>query len=145
MKISAKGRYAVRCLVNLLLTRESSGEDIVSVSRISIQEGVSQNYIEQLFLRLKRSGILKSIRGRSGGYWLARDAGQVTVREIIESVEGKFVEDDKGLPGVCASKYLWDVIAGNIRDMLDNMTLQELCDIARRDLGDELSNRLDCR
>jgi len=134
MKISTKGRYAVRCMLNLAVNQTDGS---VSVSKIAEQEKISSNYIEQLFLKLKEKNLVKSVRGRSGGYKLAGAPGKITMAQVIEAVEGPIVAVDcvrsrncERYEG-CITKYLWELLSDKIKEALDKTTLQDLLDIAR--------------
>ena len=85
MKISTKGRYSVTALYELALRY---GEGAVSLKSIATSQGLSENYLEQLMAPLRRAGIVKSVRGAQGGYMLARDPKEITIGEIITTVEG---------------------------------------------------------
>ena len=84
MRMSTKAQYAVRALVSLNLTSDG---DPVSIKDISSRENISLNYLEQLFVKLRRGEIVKSVRGPGGGYMLARPAADIRVDEIIDTVE----------------------------------------------------------
>ncbi|MGM0568189.1 MAG: RrF2 family transcriptional regulator [Elusimicrobiota bacterium] len=145
MKISTKGRYAVRCMLNLAI---HGGEPSVPVSRISKEEDISANYIEQLFLKLKKAGLVESVRGRSGGYRLLKEPEEITAAGIIEAVEGPIVTVDCVREGncerydACTTKYLWEVLSKKIEEVLGNTTLKDLCDTARDKMGGDLEHRL---
>ena len=85
MKISTKGRYSVTALYELAL---HYGEGAVSLKSIAKSQGLSENYLEQLMAPLRRAGIVKSVRGAQGGYMLARSPQEITIGEIITTVEG---------------------------------------------------------
>jgi Rrf2 family protein len=145
MKISTKGRYAVRCMLNLAIHQDS---DAIPISRIAAQEDISPNYIEQLFLQLKKKGLVKSQRGRGGGYKLARKPARIPVSEIIEEVEGPIVTVSCVIDGecdrydICTTKYLWEILSNKIKDILDDTTLQDLCDMARDRMGGDVKHKL---
>ncbi len=84
MRLSTKGRYGVRAMVALAL---HYGEGPVSVNSISKEEGISPDYIEQLFIKLRRKGLIKSRRGPEGGFLLARPPSQIRVGDIIRGIE----------------------------------------------------------
>ncbi len=145
MKISTRGRYAVRCMLNLAI---HSSEDSVPVSRISKQEGISANYIEQLFLKLKKKKLVTSIRGRSGGYRLMKNPSDINIAEIIEAVEGPIATVHCVTKGeckrykMCTTKFLWETLSIKIKEMLEKTTLKDLCDTARDKMGGELEHKL---
>ena len=85
MKLSTKGRYGLRAVVDLALHQE---EEAVSLSSIAERQHISMSYLEQLIARLKKAGIVGSVRGAQGGYMLAKPAGEISVGEILRALEG---------------------------------------------------------
>ena len=85
MKLSTKGRYAVRAMLTLALNQEGNP---LSLREISRREGISEKYLEQIFLRLKRAGLIRTVRGVNGGYLLGRKPREISLTEILEGVEG---------------------------------------------------------
>ena len=85
MKLSTKGRYSVTALYELAL---HYGEGVVPIKTIAKSQGISENYLEQLMLPLRRAGLVESVRGAQGGYTLSRPPAEVTIGEIITAVEG---------------------------------------------------------
>ena len=140
MRMSTKAQYAVRALVSLNLTSE--GEP-VSIKDISARENISLNYLEQLFVKLRRGEIVRSVRGPGGGYVLARSAAEIRVDEIIDTVEETLVpvscmEADGSCKctSECATQSVWQGLGNQIRSFLASMTLE--------DLTNEGRSRLDC-
>ena len=86
MKITSRGRYAVMALVSLA---SSSRGNPVPIQAIARQESIPEPYLQQLFLRLKRKNLVKSVRGPGGGFLLARHPSAITVGEVIRTAEGK--------------------------------------------------------
>ena len=84
MKLSTKGRYAMVALADLA---QSNGDGLTSLSEISDRQDVSLPYLEQLFVKLRRAGLVESVRGPNGGYKLARSAEAIRVSEILEAVD----------------------------------------------------------
>ena len=84
MKLSTKGRYAMVALADLAL---QGGEDLVSLAEISKRQDISLPYLEQLFVKLRRAGLVESVRGPGGGYKLARSASDIRVSEILGAVD----------------------------------------------------------
>lgn len=89
MRLTTQSEYALICLK--VLCQEVLGRP-VSVTGIAAQESMSKDYVEQLFLKLKRAGIVHSIKGARGGYVLSRHPSQITLREVIEALEGNIYE-----------------------------------------------------
>ena len=79
MKLSTKGRYGLRALIDLAAYSE---EEPVSISSIASRQGISERYLEQLMSLMKKAGLIKSVRGASGGYTLARKASEISVGDI---------------------------------------------------------------
>ena len=88
MKLSTKGRYAMVALTDLALAAsKSGGEGLVSLSEISKRQDISLPYLEQLFVKLRRAGLVEAVRGPGGGYRLSRAPAEVRISEIMEAVE----------------------------------------------------------
>jgi Rrf2 family iron-sulfur cluster assembly transcriptional regulator len=136
--MSTKAQYAVRALVSLNLTSE--GEP-VSIKDISARENISLNYLEQLFVKLRRGEIVNSVRGPGGGYVLARSAAEIRVDEIIDTVEETLVpvscmEADGSCKctSECATQSVWQGLGNQIRSFLASMTLEDLTNEGRQRL-----------
>jgi Rrf2 family iron-sulfur cluster assembly transcriptional regulator len=135
MRMSTKAQYAVRAMVNLNLYSEGSP---VSLRDSSLRESISLTYLEQLFVKLRRGQIVKSVRGPGGGYLLARPASEIQVDEIIDSVEESLVPvacmDQKHgcvCEDHCVTHNVWHGLGEKIRDFLASITLEELTQEAR--------------
>ena len=113
MKLSTKGRYGVKAMVDLAI---HYGGSPVSIKSISQRQNISEYYLEQLFSSLRKAKLIKSIRGAQGGYILNRQPEDITVSDIIEVLEGP-IEISDCLDGVtcnnvdcCATRLLWKKI-----------------------------------
>ncbi|RKX80812.1 MAG: AsnC family transcriptional regulator, partial [Spirochaetes bacterium] len=84
MRVTTKGRYALRAMINLAV---NGGEKPLSIKKITEVEDLSPIFLEQIFTKLKKYGLIKSIRGAGGGFLLARDASDISVKDILEAVE----------------------------------------------------------
>lgn len=114
----------------------------MSVSYISQKENISVPYLEQLLGRLRRKGLVKSIRGPKGGYTLAKKPHDITVGDIIRVLDGDITPVHCAANGLfnkncnmidrCVTKVVWQRLKDAIDDMLDNVTLKDLCNDARR-------------
>ena len=113
MKISTKGRYGLRAFIDLACY---GAEEPVSISSISARQEISERYLEQLMAKLKKAGLVKSIRGAGGGYRLAKDAAEVSVGDVLRALEGDLEpatcaalhsEDSCEIQGSCITKYVW--------------------------------------
>ena len=85
MKLSTKGRYGLRAMIDLA---EFSETEPVSISSISQRQGISERYLEQLMAKLKKAGLVESIRGAGGGYVIHGDSGSISVGDILRALEG---------------------------------------------------------
>lgn len=104
MRMSTKGRFAVNALIDLAL-REPSGP--VALASISQRQQVSLSYLEQLFSRLRREGIVESTRGPGGGYTLGRSAAEISVAQIVSAVDEPMDDQNGEDRGLGMSKALW--------------------------------------
>lgn len=132
MKLTTKGRYAVTAMLDLAL--HFHGEPVV-LSDISERQNLSLAYLEQLFAKLRKQGLVASTRGPGGGYSLGRKAGDITVADIIVSVDepldathcgGK--QNCQGGDGPCMTHDLWTALNDRMLDFLQSVTLQKLVD-----------------
>jgi Rrf2 family iron-sulfur cluster assembly transcriptional regulator len=138
MRLTARGSYAVRAMVDLTHHGDSRP---VSLREIAARGNISVSYLEQLFLKLRRSRIVRSVRGPGGGYLLARRPEDISVAEIIEAVEEKLepiycvdpAADRKCTRADCCSAHLvWKELAARIREYLDSVKLEELARMTRQ-------------
>ena len=132
MRLTTKGRFAVTAMIDLAL-RQSNGP--VTLAAISQRQQISLSYLEQLFGKLRRNSLVESTRGPGGGYTLGRKAGDITVSDIILSVDepidathcgGK--ENCLGETGRCMTHELWASLNQRMVEFLDSVTLQKLVD-----------------
>jgi Rrf2 family iron-sulfur cluster assembly transcriptional regulator len=130
MRLTTKGRFAVTAMIDLGL-RQSGGP--VTLAAISQRQQISLSYLEQLFGKLRRNELVESTRGPGGGYTLARNASNITVAEIIKSVDepidathcgGK--ENCQGEGARCMTHDLWAALNVRMVEFLDSVTLQKL-------------------
>lgn len=135
MKLSTKGRYGVKAMVDLAI---HYGENPVSIKSISQRQDISEYYLEQLFSPLRKSGLIKSIRGAQGGYFLSKEPKYITISEIMEVLEGP-VEISSCIDGnkcnnieCCATRLLWKKIKESIDNVTQSVTLQDIVDDYRK-------------
>lgn len=142
VKLSTKGRYGLRAMVDLA---EYGGEEAVSISSISKRQGISERYLEQLMARLRKAGLVKSIRGAGGGYIVARDPDDISAGEILRALEGDleavscaaFHEDETcGAQDICVTKYVWQRINESIQHTVDSIYLSQLVEESRSKKND---------
>jgi Rrf2 family protein len=133
VELNTKGRYAVTAMADLA---KYGADGAQSLPAIAERQQISLAYLEQLFLKLRRAGLVESARGRAGGYRLARPAGEITVADVMSAVEEDMRmtrcsgEVDKPcMPGRrCLTHGLWDALGDQIAAFLDGVTLQEVVD-----------------
>jgi Rrf2 family transcriptional regulator, cysteine metabolism repressor len=135
MKISTKGRYALEAVLDLALNSKDRHE---SLKEVSERRSISETYLEQIFVKLKKNGIVSSVRGAQGGYRVDRPFDEITVGEIVRAVEGPLAPVkctvDKAAPvecdiyDRCVTKDFWMKVADEINDTLDAVTLKTLID-----------------
>ena len=139
MKLSTKGRYAVMAMVDL--ARHAQAKP-VSLSDIATRQEISLSYLEQLFARLRRAGLVKSVRGPGGGYRLARGSAETRVSEIILAVDEPIkatrceLGSSKGCTshqGRCVTHDLWEELGRQIQIFLSAVTLDDV--VNKRVLG----------
>ncbi len=139
MKLSTKGRYAVMAMADL--AHHSNGRP-VALAEVADRQEISLSYLEQLFGRLRRSGLVSSVRGPGGGYMLAREAGEMRIADIILAVDEpiKATRCTPGSPtgchshkGRCLTHDLWEELGNQIYLYLSSVTLADVCE--RRILG----------
>ena len=132
MKITTKGRYGLRALIDLA---QYSEIEPVSISSIANRQGISERYLEQLMTMLKKAGLIKSIRGAGGGYVLAKALTEISVGDVLRALEGNlepvectaFSQDDTcAAAGGCVTKYVWQRINESINRTVDEISLQQL-------------------
>lgn len=133
MKISTKGRYALRMLIELAAHPE---ESYISLKEISEHQNISKKYLEQIVPMLNKSGILRTNRGNKGGYMLAKPAHECTVGDVLRATEGslapvsclEFESNDCPRAGYCATLYVWEGLNKVVENYLDSVTIQDIID-----------------
>ena len=125
MKLSTKGRYGLRALIDLALYSEN---ETVSI----------QSYLEQLMRKLRSAGLIVSVRGAQGGYKLARPANEISVGDVLRALEGSLEAvtcggEDNSCQGadLCVTKFVWERINSSIRDTVDSIKLSQLVEESR--------------
>ena len=132
MKLTSKGRYAVMALVDLA---RFDSINPVSLRDISLRQGISLDYLEQIFSKLKRNNIVKSIRGTQGGYILSKNPHDIKLTNIFYAVDEKVKtvqckkESKRGCNGKatkCITHDLWDELETHINSFFENKSLEDL-------------------
>ena len=133
MKISTKGRYALRMLVDLAQHRE---EGYISLKEISDRQDISKKYLEQIVPMLNKSGVLRTNRGNRGGYMLAMEPADCSVGDVLRATEGnlapvtclEYEQNDCPRAASCATLFIWEGLYRVVTDYLDSITLQDIID-----------------
>ena len=137
MRISTKGRYALRAMIDLGLHIDQGP---VLRRDIAERQEISSHYIGQLFVKLRKAGFIESVKGPGGGYVLAQDADKIRAGDIIRTVEGPIAlvhcvgpkpENACHRTDGCVTYLLWKRLSKTIEEVLDSVTLKNLCDQAR--------------
>lgn len=131
MKLSTRGRYGLRALIDLASHED---EGAVSTQSIAQRQNISESYLEQLIRMLKKGGLVLSVRGAGGGYRLAKKASEISVGDILRCLEGSLdaVEcpaiegSDCDSANACVSKFVWKRINDAIAQAVDSVWLSEL-------------------
>ena len=137
MKISTKGRYAVRVMLDLAL--HNTGE-CIKVKDIAGRQGISEKYLEQIIAVLNRAGYVNSVRGAQGGYRIAKDPSEYTVGMILRLTEGSMAPVaclDEGAPecdrcDTCETLEVWKDLYAAINSVIDNITIADLVEKSRQ-------------
>ncbi len=144
MKISTKGRYALRLMLDLAVNDNGK---VISLKEIALRQGISDKYLEQIISMLTRAGYLVSTRGAHGGYRLAYAPQEYTVGMILRLTEGNLApvacleQDAKPCDRMetCASLYVWRKLDDAISSVVDKITLDDLAEIQRNQDGNNYS------
>ena len=137
MKISTKGRYGLRAFIDLAIYSE---EAPVSINSISARQDISERYLEQLMAKLKKAGLVKSIRGAGGGYILARKAEEISAGEVLRALEGSLEpvvcaafhpEEEGSVKESCVTKYVWQKLNESMTQAVDEIKISTLVEKSR--------------
>lgn len=143
MKLSSKGRYGLRAMVDLAVHSQNTA---VSINSIAKRQNISENYLEQLIAKMKKAGLVKSQRGAGGGYYIAKPLEDISVGDILRALEGDLslvncpglLIDEGGSDGecevadLCVSKYVWGKANLAVNKTFDSIPLKELADESKR-------------
>ncbi|MDL2248679.1 Rrf2 family transcriptional regulator [Tyzzerella sp. OttesenSCG-928-J15] len=134
MKLSTRSRYGLKAVVDIAACGKGK---CVSINSIATRLGISENYLEQLIIKLKKAGIVKSIRGAQGGYILTKPAESITVGEILKILEGSLYPVDcldensectcgEGSCNPCVTRGVWEKMYQSLSDVVDSITIMDL-------------------
>ena len=140
MRISTRGRYALRAMVDL--TQHGNGDPVLR-RELSERQEISADYVAQLFMHLQAAGLVEGVKGPGGGYRLTRNPGQVRAGDVVRAVEGPIAVVHCTLPCTdgdpsctrvdrCVTHLLWRRVSEAVTGVLDSVTLQDLADQAQQ-------------
>ncbi|BBB27393.1 Fe-S cluster assembly transcriptional regulator IscR [Amphritea japonica] len=135
MRLTTKGRYAVTAMLDLAI---HAGNGPVSLADISERQGISLSYLEQLFAKLRRNELVRSVRGPGGGYQLNREQQDIDVAQVIDAVNESVDATGCGHTGncqdgnICLTHHLWCDLSSQIHEFLSQISLADL--MARKDV-----------
>lgn len=137
MKISTKGRYGLRAMVDLAINAQN---EHVALSAVAERQNISTNYLEQVFSGLRKAGLVKSVKGAQGGYILSENPANIKVGTILRILEGSLsVIDGIDTENIdtrsiqyCLKQSVWDKIDESISNVVDSITLEDLVNDYKR-------------
>ena len=144
MKLTSRGRYAIMAMADLA---KNYVQEPTSLNSISLRQGISLSFLEQLFLKLKKNNLVESVRGPRGGYVLSKSPEEIKLLSIIEAVDEKIKtvkckkESKKGCNGKsikCITHNLWDDLESHINSFFEQNTLRDIVYKANRNNQKEL-------
>ena len=134
MRLTTKGRYGVRAILNLASSYKNRP---VSIKKISAEEEISPEFLEQIFFKLKKAGLIRSLRGPGGGFVLNQKASEISIKDILDAVgENVFpvpctdsnAKEPCKKKDTCTITKVWKQFSDTIVDFLSNLTLQDIID-----------------
>ncbi|AVP63578.1 Rrf2 family transcriptional regulator [Clostridium botulinum] len=135
MKISTKGKYGIKAIIDLAI---NSTEEAVTLKSISERQNISEGYLEQIFSLLRKNNLIKGIKGAQGGYILEKDSAHITAGEILRALEGDLsvveLNDDylNNTMEKSIKTNLWDRINESIERVVDSITLEDLVEAYKK-------------
>ncbi|MBN1365809.1 MAG: Rrf2 family transcriptional regulator [Syntrophaceae bacterium] len=129
MKLSTRPRYGLRLMLALA---RNYGKGNTFLKDIALEEGISEKYLSLIIIPLKGVGLVNSVRGSSGGYTLAKAPSQITLKDIVDVMEGDCLVDCLKDPKVCSrvstctTRDVWTLLGGKISETLSSITLEQL-------------------
>jgi Rrf2 family protein len=141
MKISTKGRYGLRAMVDIAV---SSSGDHVALNSIAERQNISENYLEQVFSILRKAGLVKSVKGAQGGYTIANSTSNITVGDILRVLEGELTvvddesdkKEEKTIENLLSLK-VWKKIDESVNDVVNSITLEDIVEEYKKLNGDQ--------
>lgn len=143
MKLSTKGRYGLRAMVDMAVNGEDGPVSILSIAK---RQSISENYLEQIIALMKKANLVFSIRGATGGYTISRPLEEISVGDILRALEGDLslvncpgiTEDGEVKAGgceasdLCVTKYVWSKANKAVADAFDSISLKELAEESKK-------------
>jgi len=133
MKLSTKGKYGVRAVVEIA---RHYGKGPISIKEIAERQGISFSYLEQILHKLGKAGLIESVRGPAGGYLLAKKPAELTIGDIVRTLEGPIALSHCLEPGGesgdcsqtddCVARMVWAKVGAKIEEALDSITFDDL-------------------
>ncbi|MGI6686568.1 MAG: RrF2 family transcriptional regulator [Bacillota bacterium] len=132
MNISTKGRYGLRAILDIAVHQE---REPIALSSIAERQGLSEGYLEQLMIPLKRAGLIRSVRGAQGGYLLIKQPGEIMVGDVIRALEGPIAPvpcvnedypEDCNRADSCPTRKVWSKVRDAVAEVLDSFSLEDL-------------------
>ena len=138
MRLSTQSRYGVRAILDIAYNSQGLETQVKDISR---RQEISPRYLEQIFQKLKKAGIVGSKRGPAGGYFLGKKPEEITVGEVVRITEGGIdpvlcvsAEDSTqpcGRSGGCVTQVVWNEAGKRLKEYLDSVTIGDLCKLAK--------------
>lgn len=138
MKLSTKGRYGLKAAFDLAM---NYGNGSIPLKSIAERQDISEHYLEQLISSMRKAGLVKSERGAQGGYQLTKRPSEITVGDVLRVLEGPLglvdciLENNAAVCSKsdrCITRLVWEKIKDSITKTVDSITLQDMCDEARK-------------
>lgn len=132
LNISTKGRYGLRAVLDMAIHQEN---DPIALSSIAERQGLSEGYLEQLMIPLKRAGLVRSIRGAQGGYLLVKEPKNIKVGDVIRALEGPLAPvacvnedypEECQRAESCVTRMVWAKVRDSVAEVLDSFSLEDL-------------------
>jgi len=145
MKLSTRARYGVRLMLSLSL---NYGKGPIFLKDIAKREEISEKYLSLIIIPLRGAGLVNSNRGAYGGYTLAREPSKITLKEIVDVLEGdclvNCIKDSSACSRIptCAARDIWVLLGGKISETLNSITLKKLARMSREKAENSLSHQI---
>ncbi len=144
MKMSTKGRYGLRAMMDLAINQKD--EVPVFLADVAKRQDISEKYLEHIFAALRAAGLIRTVRGRKGGFLLIKPPAQITASEVIAALEGPCrlvdcVDEPKVCPrsATCATRDIWTLLGGKMDEFLSGYTLDKLARMQDEKSGKDMA------